>query len=268
MTFVRERAEKFDLGRVVSRTFGVIQSDLPMFYAIALVCAGLPIALVQMLQVGSFAHGDFTSPFARVFTLTAVAGSVVTLLARALSDCLLVSGAMAAIDGRKSPFEAQLRASLPLILPVIGIYILSIIAISVGMILLFVPGLIAMCMLSIAVPAEVAERPGVIGALSRSADLTRGHRWAIFGLLLLYAVAIWALTSGVALITGLLFFGGVGKTYFNAEGGPLAYIGVVVTTLVTAAVTMVSAVGVAALYTELRLVKDGPQTQSLDEVFA
>jgi hypothetical protein len=48
----------------------------------------------------------------------------------------------------------------------------------------------------------------------------------------------------------------------------MSYIGVVVTTFITAALAMVSAVGAAALYTELRLVKEGPQTRSLDEVFA
>jgi len=268
MTFVRERAERFDLGRVVSRTFGTIQGDLAMFYAIALVCAGLPSALMQMLQVGNMAHGDFTSPLARIFNLTTLAGYFVTLFTRSLSDCLLVSTALAAINGRRPSFEAQLRACFPFVLPVVGIYILTVIAIAATMMLLVVPGLIVMCMLCVAVPAELAERPGVIGALSRSADLTRGRRWSIFGLLLLYALAIWVVTAIVALVAGLLFYGGVGKTFFNAEGGPLTYVGIVVTTLVTAGVTMVSAVGVAALYAELRMVKEGPQTQSLDEVFA
>jgi hypothetical protein len=221
-----------------------------------------------MLQVGNFAHGGYASPLAAVFNLTAVVGSLVIVLARALSDCLLVLGALAAIDGRSPTFDAQVRAGLTIVLPVIGIYILSVFAIAACFVLLFVPGVIVMCMLCVAIPAEAAERRGVIGALSRSADLTRGHRWSIFGLLVLYGLAAWLISIVVGLVAGLLFFGGVSKTYLTADGGAMSYIGVVVTTFITAALAMVSAVGAAALYTELRLVKEGPQTRSLDEVFA
>ena len=38
----------------------------------------------------------------------------------------------------------------------------------------------------VAAPAQVVERTGVFGAFSRSAELTRGHRWPIFGLLVIY----------------------------------------------------------------------------------
>jgi hypothetical protein len=266
MTFVRERSEKFDLGRVVSRTLGTIQSDFATFYAVALVC-GLPTALAQMLQVGTVAPGVFRSPWA-AFSPWVLLGVLIYIFARAFCDCLLIGNALAAFNGRKQPFDVQLRNGLAVILPVIGIYLLSLLAIAAASTLLLVPGLIVMCMLCVAIPAGVAERTGVIGALSRSVALTRGWRWPIFGTLVLYIVAVWIVSGIVALIAGLLFFGGVGKSYLTVQGSPLAYVGIVVSTLITAVVTMISAVGLAALYAELRLVKEGPQTNALAEVFA
>jgi len=266
MTFVRERAEKFDLGRIVSRTLQTIQANLAAFYALALVSYGAPSALVQMLQVGSIAHLDHSSPFGSVFSATAVLSGLVSFIAKAFCSCFLISGALASLEGRPQTVGAQVRAGLPVVLPVIGIQILSGIAIGATSLLLVVPGFIVLCMLSVAVPAEVAERTGVLGAMSRSAVLTKGHRWSILGVLALFFVAIGVIGAVIGLVVGLVFYGG--KSYLNADASPLAYVGVIVTALSSALFTMLSSVGVAALYAELRLVKDGPQTQALAEVFA
>jgi len=268
MTFQRERAETFDLGRIVSRTFGTIQSNLAAFYALALVCSGVPTALLQMVRLGAGAHADPASAVAMMSNYSVLLGALVSVIAKAICSCFLISGALAAFEGRRQTIGDQVRAGLAVILPVFGIEILSWIAIGATSLLLVVPGFIVMCMLSVAVPAEVAERAGVIGALSRSAALTKGRRWSIFGALLLYFLVI-AFTGGIiTLVAGLFFFGGVNKTYLTAENGLLAYVGVIVMAIVTAAYTMIGAVGLAALYAELRLVKEGPQTQSLAEVFA
>ncbi len=43
---------------------------------------------------------------------------------------------------------------------------------------------------SVTVPVYVVEQTEVFSAFTRSADLTRGHRWRIFGLFVIYLVAI------------------------------------------------------------------------------
>jgi hypothetical protein len=268
MTFVRERAEKFDIGRVVSRTAGTIRGNLTSFYLLALVSCGAPLALVQMLRLGSLAHVEATSAFASVFSLTALLGSLVSIVANALCNSLLISGALAAFDGRPPAISDQVRTGLAVVLPVIGIQILSGIAIGASTVLLVAPGLIVACMLCVAVPAEVGERAGVLGALSRSAALTKGHRWSIFGTLILFWLALVVTGAVIALFVGPIFFGGLGKSYLTTEVRPLAYVGVIAMAFVSAAYTTVASVGLAALYAELRLVKEGPKTQSLAEVFA
>jgi hypothetical protein len=265
MTFVRERAEKFDLGRIVSRTFETIQGNLTTFYALALVSSGVPVALVQMLRVGAVAHTDAAPALSTGFILLA---GLVSFVAKAFSNSFLISGALASLDGRPQTLGDQVRSGLAVVLPVIGIEILSSLAVSATLVFLIVPGLIVACMLCVAVPAAVAERTGVISALSRSSVLTKGNRWSIFGALVLYFVAIIVINAIIALVVGLIFFGGVGKTYLTTEGSALAYVGVILMAFVTAAFTVLSAVAVAALYAELRLVKEGPQTNALAEVFA
>jgi len=266
MTFVRERAEKFDLGRIVSRTVGTIQGNFPTFYALALITTGVPVALIQMLRVGAVAHTDPASALASSGFILLV--GLVSFVAKALCTCFLISGALASLDGRPQTISDQVRTGLAVVLPVIGIEFLSGLAISATLILLIVPGLIVACMLCVAVPAAVAERTGVIDAMSRSATLTKGNRWSIFGALALYFLAVIVVNGIMTLIVGLIFFGGVTKTYLTTEGSPLAYIGVIVMAFVTAAFTVLSAAAVAALYAELRLVKEGPKTDSLAEVFA
>src|SRR5258708_17090641 len=51
--------------------------------------------------------------------------------------------------------------------------------------LFIVPGLILYMMWSVATPACVVERLGPFRSMARSRALTKGHRWKIFGLLLL-----------------------------------------------------------------------------------
>jgi hypothetical protein len=55
-----------------------------------------------------------------------------------------------------------------------------------------IAGAVIMCIWFVAAPAAVAERLGPVAALGRSADLTRGRRWNIFGLSLLVGAALLA----------------------------------------------------------------------------
>jgi uncharacterized membrane protein len=217
-----------------------------------------------MLQVGAVAHTDRTSALSTGIVLLV---GLVSFVAKAFCNSFLISGALASLDGRPQTIGDQVRTGLAVVLPVIGIEILSSLAITATLVLLIVPGLIVACM-CVSVPAAVAERTGVIDAMSRSSDLTKGNRWSIFGALALYFVAIIILNAIIALVVGLIFFGGVSKTYLTTEGSPLAYIGVIVMAFVTAGFTVLSAVALAALYAELRLVKEGPKTNALAEVFA
>lgn len=70
-----------------------------------------------------------------------------------------------------------------------------------GFMLLLIPGLILMCLWSLVVPACVLERLGPLSSLSRSARLTKGYRWPVFGLILLTVIA------GLILYAAARFYG-------------------------------------------------------------
>jgi hypothetical protein len=70
-----------------------------------------------------------------------------------------------------------------------------------------VPMIIAMLILSLVVPAIVVERAGVMQSMRRSAELTKGHRWQMFWLFAVCAIAFFGIN--------VVFFG-VGFALFGA----------------------------------------------------
>ena len=74
-------------------------------------------------------------------------------------------------------------------LAVLGVAIVAGIILILGFIALIIPGFIVMTMFWVVVPVAVIERQGVGSSLSRSRFLTYGHRWAIFGIVILLGLA-------------------------------------------------------------------------------
>lgn len=84
----------------------------------------------------------------------------------------------------------------------LGMYVLVILAIAAGLILLIVPGIIFALMFMFA-PFIVIERElGPIEAMKESSRITRGHKWPLFGFLLLLVLV--NLAGLLALVVGLL----------------------------------------------------------------
>ncbi|MET0628521.1 MAG: hypothetical protein ABW033_08695 [Acidimicrobiia bacterium] len=79
----------------------------------------------------------------------------------------------------------------------------------IGLILLIVPGIIFACVFGFYgfVIAERGEGVGVMESLQRSADITRGHRWQLFGLgVVIFLINI---VGVIACFVGLLFTLGI-----------------------------------------------------------
>ena len=110
-----------------------------------------------------------------------------------------------------------------------------------------------MTMLWVAIPAAVIEKPGVIGSLSRSADLTKGYRWQIFGIIVI--VTVIALVAGFAIAFAIVVS--------DADPTILVLGNLIITALFTAFWAVISAVG----YHDLRVVKEGVGIEELAAVF-
>jgi uncharacterized membrane protein len=130
----------------------------------------------------------------------------------------------------------------------------------VGLILFIIPGIILALRWSVALPACVVENLGPIAAMRRSADLTKGHRWQIFGMfVLIIVVAIIAFGVIGALV-------GMGLLAAPETLGRLVLLGIV-TVIITAIVTAYFNVVAAMIYHDLRVAKEGVGTEEIAAVF-
>ena len=125
--------------------------------------------------------------------------SIVDLIVGQIVSATLVYGSMQALRGRRVTVGECLSQGLKRLGAALGVAILSGIGIALGMILLFVPGLILATMWAVAIPVAVVEERGVTASLSRSQELTSGRRWRVFGA---YLVAGLITVLGGAIVGG------------------------------------------------------------------
>ncbi|MEQ8247814.1 MAG: hypothetical protein RID42_09030 [Alphaproteobacteria bacterium] len=78
-------------------------------------------------------------------------------------------------------------------LQALAVGFLVILLVGLGLVFFVIPGVVLMTVLCVALPAAVVERPGIRAALRRSADLTKGNRARIFGLMLVVGIPFEAL---------------------------------------------------------------------------
>ena len=129
-------------------------------------------------------------------------GTIVELVAAFLVQAALVKAIQDVRDGRVDlNLGETVRAATPYIAPVAGASILAGIAITIGLILIIVPGLILITIWAVIVPAIVIERAGVFASFGRSRELVRGHGWHVFGTLVL----VFLILIVVDIVLGLIF---------------------------------------------------------------
>jgi hypothetical protein len=186
----------------------------------------------------------------------------------------LVHGTVVSLAGRPAGIGDGLRTGLRAFLPLLVLSILMILGEWIGFIALIVPGFMLMVRWSVAVPALVGERRGIFGSMKRSAELTKGHRWSIFGLFIVVLILMWIIGVASAALTASLN-GAAGVAAANTEPGLSKYMATVAHTplaigvqvLFGSVIAMLSAAGVASLYSELRGLKDGVSHTDLAAVF-
>jgi hypothetical protein len=243
----------FETGPVLGEIFRVFFGNFLPFALMSLVALS-PFLLV-LLYLASQPVPAEANP------ATATAGaSVVSLVANLLGGPLATAaitfGVLQHLRGRRAPVGECLRRGLASVLPVIGVALLSGLAVALGTLACVIPGIILNVMFAVAVPAAVEERPGVTAALTRSQDLTKGHRWEVFGVLFVVGFL-----SGVAAFLFGLFLAGSAADIGPAEQQILTL------TVVQAPATSLSACAAAVMYYRLRSVNEGIDLDELTSVF-
>jgi len=256
---------KLDIAKVISGTFAVIGRNFLPFAVLSLVLSGIPTALIAFIQVQSItADGE---PSVSLGYLSSIAYTgLAALITGAVLQGALVYGTVQDMNGTRPSIAECLANGLRSFLPLIGLSILLGLAIVFGLMLLIVPGIMMACAWCVAVPALVADRSGVFGAFSRSAELTRGNRWRIFALF----VVVWVIAIVIGLVIGaalgvVALTGAVGTDPAALARSPVQIVGNLLSNTLT---SMISSTGVAVLYVELRRAREGLGPQWLSEIFS
>lgn len=82
--------------------------------------------------------------------------------------------------------------------------ILAAIGITLGLLLLIIPGLFLATIWALIVPVIVLEGSGVMESFGRSRELTRGHRWGVFGRIVVTILILIVAGAVVGLIATVL----------------------------------------------------------------
>ena len=250
----------FDIGRVISLTFKAIGRNLPVFLLLSLIFAGIPAFAVSWLSldVAKRALTGTAVGFDPNIIASAFGGGLVSLVTTYVLQGALVRGAIDDFNGRKADFGVCISNGLRYFLPLLVISILTSLGTAFGFILFIIPGFIFLVMWTVVVPAEVVEKAGIFGSFGRSRQLTKGHRWSVFALLIIYVILMGVVSAVAQGVT----------TPFLMSNDPGAAIGAALATAALQAVTsLFAAVGVTALYFELRRVKEGVGADQLAAVF-
>ena len=238
---------EFRVGGVLGRGFSILFSNIVPFGLLSLVLMSPPY--IYALAVDPQVILD-ESEFSRVGYIWGV--FVIQTLLSYLVTAALVYGTIRELRGRHASLGECIGRGLGLILPVCGVAILAGLLTGLAWLLFVIPGLIVWTMLWVAIPAAVVERPGVFASLSRSAQLTKGYRWRVFGVIVL----IFVMGAVLSFIKGALL-GGIANPTTTVLGD------LVVTAFFTALGAVVSAVA----YHDLRVVKEGADVEQIAAVF-
>jgi uncharacterized membrane protein len=180
-----------------------------------LVLITLVIFVVQFII--SIVSGATSSSFGQALL------QVISFLVAIILAMGLIRASLAVCEGRKP--EVSMLLHTDGFFPYLVASILFGIGVVVGLILLIIPGIIFAVVFSYFGYA-IVQQPnlGAFDALKRSADITRGHRWQLFGLMLLLILInfVGLLACGV----GILFTYGItavalGYTYKTLSGQPV-----------------------------------------------
>lgn len=176
--------ENFSVGTVLGRGIGTYFKNIIPFTLIVAVVY-LPMIIWTYVV---FSNNSLTIEQIQSWTLKEY---VFKLVLSSFAVATLTFGVVKELQGERASIGTCIANGISRSLPALGVGLMTALAVVGGAILLVVPGIIAACMLYVAMPASVIEKPGVFGALRRSRELTDGYKGSIFGVLFLFGLANW-----------------------------------------------------------------------------
>ncbi|MGO1074858.1 hypothetical protein [Inquilinus sp. CA228] len=232
----------FRVGDAFSRSFEIFSRHFVAFLVLALL-SNLPVFLYLFVLTQGVGAGNPG--------MAAGISGFLGFLGSLIANGAIIYGVVQTLRNQSFSVGRCLTIGLSALIPILGVSITVGVLVMLGMILLIVPGIMVFCAYYVAVPAAVVERPGVFASLSRSGVLTKGHRWRIFGILVVVVIASAAVQALAEVILGTMGL-------YAAVFGPLA---------LTSIVSAFGAVVNGVVYYQLRVAKEGVDIEEIARVF-
>lgn len=236
----------FQIGQVFERSLKIYFSSFVPIFVLGLVVFA-PLVFLNVAFPETMTRGSGSLLDVVLFVLPLILGS---LLSAALTSLVLEK-----LRGRDASIGSCLQKGFQRLPLLLVLNLLMGLIILVGMVLVLIPGLIAVIMLSVAVPVFVAERASIGDSIRRSFRLTKSAFWPVCALFILYFVAMVLVMAPLMLLLG--FIGLKSMVALN--------LGSVLINIFFAGVQAVLAV---VVYHELRTKGEGATSDELLEVFS
>ncbi len=236
----RRVAHNMQTGLMLSRTFSVWGKNIGPFSLLALV-----------ISIPNYLWERYVASDPDPGLVVGIAGAMLNWIVPMLVAATICHAVFQQLAGRPGGIGESIQVMLTRLPNVLGTSVVAALVTAAGYAALIIPGIIIGLMLFVAIPAAVVEKPGVLGALNRSAELTKGNRLAIFVLTILVGVLVMIPSVALALV-------------FDADG--IAF--TVAVALLGALVSSFSAVLQTVVYHDLRAGREGLDVQELADVFA
>jgi len=285
----------FRVGRVLSRSFSTLFRNIASFGLLAVVISSP--TYVYAILAGPTAMAMPTDPldYWPLMNVHSLIVSIANFLLGYLVVAALVYGTVQDLKHRSTGFGECFSRGVSLMLPAIGIAIVMLLILALVLVATFVPGMVIIgvfiagtgstaievlsivstvalflpalyvrTMLWVTIPVAVIERRG-LGSFRRSAALTKGSRWRIFLLVLLLIVVgigVSLLLWAVAVTTTGIDLAGRPGARSASFVGPLA-----IKWIATAFSSAFAAVIEAVAYHDLRVAKEGADSEQIAAVF-
>jgi hypothetical protein len=280
---------RLDIGKVVNRTFGAIGANFISFFVLSLLLSALPALLLSLAPrflLPILAQSMDRYALSGVSSLLTFSATLLSLVPAYIVTGALTQGSLAHFNGRKATLGECLVTGLRFVLPLIGLGVLAFLGLFLwalpalipyalldaivannplvvvpAAVVFLIPAIMAFIRWTVSAPALVSERVGIFSAFRRSAELTRNTRWRVFWLYVIYFV--------IAVLIDVAFNFAISQIGFSAflDAGLAFWVFQGVALIYSALNTMIGSTGIAAVYFELRVTKEGVTADQLAKVF-
>jgi hypothetical protein len=234
------------VAEIIAEALEIYQRYPLLFIVLALgVVAPYELAVLAATDLGPLAGGSHASPGVSLLLFLldyALVGPLVS--------ALHIHGVMLIGQGVRPSLAQVAVRGLRVLAVVVAAVIAAGMGIGLGLIALIIPGILLALRWSVVAQVAAVEHEGWLPSLRRSGELTRGHYWHVFWLLLIIGL----LTSGVGIAAQAIDIG-------SSEGVASVALGIVLRTLTLS----FSALALAILYFDLRARQRGQTPSSEPE---